>query len=50
MTATSSFQSISENRSLKNSLSNTQANIAILGAELNQMRSQYDAKCYELTE
>ncbi len=43
-------QAINENRTLKNSLSNTQTNIALLRAELNQMRTQYDAKCYELTE
>ena len=41
---------IGENRHLKQNLSDTQTNIALLRAELNQMRSQYDAKCYELSE
>ena len=40
----------SENRALKNSLNDTQTNIALLKAELGQMRNQYTAKCYELTE
>jgi len=39
-----------ENRALKSSLHETQANIALLRTELNQMRSQYDAKCFELSE
>lgn len=43
-------RAISENRALKNNLSDTQTNIALLRAELNQMRNQYDAKCYELNE
>lgn len=41
---------VSENRDLKASLGQTQTNLALLRAELNQMRSQYDAKCYELNE
>ena len=39
-----------ENRSLKMSFSETQTNIALLRAELNQMRSQYEYKCSELSE
>merc|ERR1719273_635664 len=31
------------------SLGDTQTNIALLKAELNQMRSQYDTKCNELS-
>ena len=38
-----------ENRHLKMSLGDTQTNIALLKAELNQMRSQYDTKCNELS-
>ena len=37
-----------ENRHLKMSLGDTQTNIALLKAELNQTRSQYDTKCNEL--
>eukprot|EP00095_Tigriopus_kingsejongensis_P000097 maker-scaffold1877_size25834-snap-gene-0.9 protein:Tk00097 transcript:maker-scaffold1877_size25834-snap-gene-0.9-mRNA-1 annotation:"ras and ef-hand domain-containing protein" len=40
----------SENRTLKNNLSDTKTNIAVLRAEMNKIRSQYDAKCYELHE
>ena len=41
---------IDENRNLKHNLSTTQTNIAMLRAELNQMRSQYDMKVNELNE
>ena len=41
---------VSENRDLKNNLAQTQTSIALLRAELQQMRNQYDAKCYELNE
>ena len=37
-----------ENRHLKRDLGDTQTNIALLKAELNQMRNQYDTKCNEL--
>jgi hypothetical protein len=41
---------ISENRSLKKGLQDTQTNITLLQTDFNQMRSQYDEKCYELHE
>ena len=40
---------IGENRMLKSNLSDTQTNIALLKAELNQTRSQYETKCSELS-
>ena len=39
-----------ENRNLKMSLNDTQTNIALLRAELNQTRNQYETKCSELSE
>lgn len=39
---------ISENRTLKNNLNDTQTNIVLLRTELNQIRSQYETKCNEL--
>jgi hypothetical protein len=48
--ATLFLKPLSENRSLKMSFSETQTNIALLRAELNQMRSQYEHKCSELSE
>ena len=41
---------IGENRDLKLSLNETQTNIALLRAELGQIRSQYENKCSELCE
>lgn len=41
---------IGENRQLKSDLLQTQTHIDLLKDELNQMRNQYDAKCYELNE
>ena len=38
-----------ENRILKSDLTDTKTSIALLKAELNQMRSQYDSKCSELS-
>ena len=43
-------QAFDENRSLKMNLGDTQTNIALLKAELNQIRNQYDTKCTELNE
>ena len=43
-------QAFDENRSLKMNLGDTQTNIALLKAELNQVRNQYDTKCTELNE
>ena len=37
-----------ENRHLKMTLGDTQTNIALLKAELSQVRGQYDTKCNEL--
>jgi hypothetical protein len=42
-------KAFNENRHLKMSLGDTQTNIALVKAELNQMRSQYDTKCNELS-
>ena len=39
-----------ENRGLKSSLNETNTNIHLLRSELNQMKSQYEAKCSELHE
>ncbi len=39
-----------ENRLLKISLNDTQANIALLRGEMTQVRNQYESKCTELTE
>ena len=39
-----------ENRNLKMHLNDTQTNIALLRAELGQIRNQYDVKCSELSE
>ena len=39
-----------ENRSLKCVLNDTQTNIALLRAEMNQIRHQYENKCSELSE
>ena len=41
---------IEENRNLKMHLNDTQTNIALLRAELGQIRNQYDVKCSELSE
>ena len=41
---------VEENRNLKLSLNDTQTNIALLRAELGQIRSQYENKCTELSE
>ena len=41
---------VEENRNLKYTLNDTQTNIALLRAELGQIRSQYENKCTELSE
>ena len=41
---------VEENRNLKFSLNDTQTNIALLRAEMGQIRSQYENKCTELSE
>ena len=43
-------QAADENRSLKCVLTDTQTNIALLRAELGQIRHQYENKCSELSE
>ena len=43
-------KAIGENRSLKSGLNETHTNIQLLQSEMNQMRSQYEAKCSELNQ
>ena len=43
-------KAILENRALKQTLAETQTNIALLKGDFNQMRNQYDVKCNELME
>ena len=43
-------KAVGENRGLKSSLNETNTNIHLLRSELNQMKSQYEAKCSELHE